>query len=58
MIILPSWNRNQGITLSIQELPDEIRDIAKPDLRLYAHVNIDAEDQHELYFENWEIIKK
>lgn len=56
MAILPSWNRNLVINLKMMELPKEIRDIAKPDLRLYAHVNIDAEDPYELYFQNWQII--
>ncbi|MBI2282445.1 MAG: hypothetical protein HYU71_01920 [Bacteroidetes bacterium] len=55
-IILPSWNRNQGINLSMDEIPVELRHLLKPDFRVYAYVNLDAEDQHELYFENWEII--
>lgn len=58
MAILPSWNRNLVINLKMMELPHEIQKIAEPDLRLYAKVNIDAEDPYELYFENWEIIKK
>jgi hypothetical protein len=58
MAILPSWNRNLVIKLNMMELPAEIQDIAEPDLRLYAHVNIDTEDPYELYFQNWEIIKK
>lgn len=57
MAILPSWNRNLVINLKMIELPEEIQEIAEPDLRLYAHVNIDAEDPYELYFQNWEIIK-
>jgi hypothetical protein len=58
MAILPSWNRNLVINLKMMELPEEIQKIAEADLRLYAHVNIDAEDPYELYFQNWEIIKK
>ena len=58
MAILPSWNRNLVINLKMIELPDEIQKIAEPDLRLYAYVNIDAEDPYELYFQNWELIKK
>ena len=57
MAILPSWNRNLVINLKMIELPLEIQSIAEADLRLYAHVNIDAEDPYELYFQNWEIIK-
>ncbi|HLP39550.1 hypothetical protein [Lacibacter sp.] len=58
MAILPSWNRNMVINLKMLELPHEIQEISEPDLRLYAQVNIDAEDPYELYFQNWEIIKK
>lgn len=58
MAILPSWNMNMVINLKMMELPEEIQQIAEPDLRLYANVNIDAEDPYELYFQNWEIIKK
>lgn len=57
MAILPSWNKDLVINLKMMELPEEIRAIAEPELRLYAHVNIDAEDPYELYFQNWEIIK-
>ena len=57
MAILPSWNMNIVINLKMIELPAAIQEIAEPDLRLYAHVNIDAEDPYELYFQNWEIIK-
>lgn len=58
MAILPSWNRNIVINLKMIELPPEIREVAEPELCLYAHVNIDAEDPYELYFQNWEMLKK
>lgn len=57
-IILPSWNRNIVIELERNEMPAEISHLAIPDSHFYASVNIDAEDSCELFFQNWEVLKK
>lgn len=53
-IIIPSWNPNEGISIAKSDLPYEVRNILKDDLRIHAEVNIEASSKNDLFFINWE----
>lgn len=53
--ILPGWNSEEIVKFEAGLLPDSIRQQATAGLRLYATVNKGAEDQAELYFENFQL---
>jgi hypothetical protein len=52
--IIPAWNPDEGVRFPLDIVPEEIRDSVKPDARIYAKVNIGAENQDELFFEDFE----
>ena len=55
-VVIPAWNPNQVINLSFNYLPDYIGQAINENVkRLYAHVNIGAYNEIDLYFDNWEI---
>jgi len=54
VVFIPSWNRSIAVDLRWSEFPDDIAKILKPDLRIHASVNLDAEDISELFFTAWE----
>lgn len=53
-VIVPAWDQKSGLRLRFVDLPDHIRKVIEPGTRLHARVNIGAEDQDELYFQDWE----
>jgi hypothetical protein len=54
LVFVPSWNSSEAIELRKAELPQELLVSLKPDLRIFAKVNIEAENVFELFFTNWE----
>jgi CheY-like chemotaxis protein len=54
VLFVPSWNRDVAVDLRRSEFPNYMQEILKPDLRVHAMVNIDAEDIAELFFTDWE----
>jgi hypothetical protein len=53
-VVVPGWDPREVIRLRIDEVPESFRSRIASGSRLYAHVNIGAESQEELFFENWE----
>jgi len=54
-IFIPGWDYQVSLSLNKLDLPKNIQDIIKPDMRIHAKVNVGAERQDELYFKDWEI---
>ncbi len=53
-VVVPAWNSDEVIRL-VHSVPEWFRPIARPGLRFHARVNIGAESQDELYFEDFEL---
>jgi hypothetical protein len=53
-VIIPSWDTNEIISLNIEDLPEKMRSVIEPDLRLHAKVNIGCESANDLFFLDWE----
>jgi CheY-like chemotaxis protein len=53
-VVVPAWDPKTGLRLRFADLPDDIREVIKPGKRLHARVNVGAEDQEEVYFQDWE----
>jgi CheY-like chemotaxis protein len=54
-VILPGWNPQEVIRLTLRTISPDVRSSVKTGVRLHAHVNIGAERQEELYFDQWEV---
>jgi ActR/RegA family two-component response regulator len=52
---VPSWNPYQAVRFPASLVPEHLRDILKPDVYLFAHVNTGAEKSDDLYFEKFEL---
>lgn len=52
--VVPAWNTRVKIRIDLDNLPENIRNLAKPDHRFHALVNIGAMDPADLYFDEWE----
>ncbi len=53
-IVLPGWNSSEVIRFPRSMIPEELHSFVQPGERFFATVNKGAEDQLELYFENFE----
>jgi CheY-like chemotaxis protein len=53
-VVLPGWNPQEVIRLTREAISSDVRSYLKAGARLHAKVNIGAERQDELYFEQWE----
>lgn len=53
-VVIPGRNMEEKITLRLDELPRNIKDLVVPDKRFHAQVNLGAESFRELYFTDWE----
>lgn len=51
--VLPGWNSQEVIEISLDMAPANMRDDIKKGRNFYADVNKGAEDQVDLYFENY-----
>lgn len=54
LVILPSRNPHGIIAMPLSAFPDAILAVLKDDYRLYAQVNLGAEDDKDLTFSDWE----
>jgi hypothetical protein len=54
-LVIPGWNSQQAIALNMNNLPDHLQKVVKPDMRLFAKVNIGNENANELFIKDWEI---
>ncbi len=53
-VIIPGWNPAEAVRLPLDLLPSPLQRAIKPGIRLHARVNVGAESQQSLYFEDWE----
>lgn len=52
---IPSWNPHKAVRFPASLIPENIRVVLKPNIRLFAHVNTGAEKPDDLYFEKFEL---
>jgi CheY-like chemotaxis protein len=52
---VPGWNPHKAVCFPTSLVPENIRDVLKPNIRLFAHVNIGAEKSDDLYFKKFEL---
>ncbi|QLE59519.1 hypothetical protein FD725_24735 [Nostoc sp. TCL26-01] len=52
---VPSWNPYKAVRFPASLIPENIRVVLKPNIRLFAHVNTGAEKSDDLYFEKFEL---
>ena len=56
-VVVPSWNPNHVINLMGAGVPEQIRNSLQAGTnRVFANVNIGAETESELFFEDWEAV--
>ncbi len=53
-VFVPGWNSDEAIKLSLAMFPEQLRQHVLPNERLFAVVNVGAENQEDLYFEAFE----
>jgi len=53
-VVLPGWNPQEVIRLTRAAIGPDVRSYIEAGARLHARVNIGAERQDELYFDQWE----
>ncbi|MCL4303712.1 MAG: hypothetical protein KJ077_48950 [Anaerolineae bacterium] len=54
-VVVPGWDSQQVIRLRLQDLPETIKKLVlEGQSRLHAKVNLGAEANEDLYFEDWE----
>jgi CheY-like chemotaxis protein len=53
-VILSGWNPEEVIRLTLKTISPEMHPYLKAGARLHSYVNIGAERQEELYFDQWE----
>lgn len=52
---VPAWNPYKAVRFPISLIPENIKDLLKPNIRLFVHVNTGAEKSDDLYFEKFEL---
>ncbi|MDF5727638.1 MAG: hypothetical protein PUP92_06255 [Rhizonema sp. PD38] len=55
---VPAWNPHKAVRFPASLMTDNIRGVLKPNIRLFAYVNIGAEKSDDLYFEKFELAPK
>ena len=53
-VVVPAWDIRAKVGIDFDNLPENIRTLAKPDHRFHAQVNTGAMDSADLYFYGWE----
>lgn len=54
-VIIPSWNPLRAVRFPLSLIPTGLQGSVVPGTRLFASVNIGAEDSQELYFDDFEL---
>lgn len=52
---VPGWNPYKAVRFPASLVPENLMDALKPNVCLFAHVNIGAEKSDDLYFEKFEL---
>jgi len=53
-VVVPGWQPSEAIRLTLDMFPEALREHVKPDERFFAVMNMGAETQEDLYFDNIE----
>ena len=53
-VVIPAWNPNEVVRLPSQVIPSTLLKELAPGSRLHAKVNLGANGNEELFFEDWE----
>jgi hypothetical protein len=53
-MIIPAWNPNQIIRIKKTDIPQKVSEKFKTRSRFHAQVNLGAESNRDIYFDNWE----
>ncbi len=53
--VIPSWNTQTVVNISVQSIPEQIRSQLKKGVRLFVRVNIGAKSAENLRFEHFEL---
>lgn len=53
-VVIPGWQSTEAIRLTRDMFPEALREHVKPDERFFAVMNLGAETQEDLYFDNIE----
>jgi len=53
-VVIPAWNSDEKVSLLLSNVPDDLQPHMTPGARFYARVNIGAERQEDLYFDEFE----
>lgn len=54
VVFVPGWQPNEAIKLTLDLFPETLREHVKPDERFFAVINLGAETQEDLYFDDIE----
>ena len=54
-VIVSGWDPHEGVKLLLADLPKKARECKEFPARFFAKVNIGADSNEDLYFEEWEI---
>jgi len=54
-VVIPGWNPQKAVRFPLSLINSDIRDKVQLECRLFAHINIGANDSEDLFFENFEI---
>lgn len=52
--VVPAWNTRVKVRIDLDNVPENIRNLVKPDYRFHALVNTGAMDSADLFFDEWE----
>lgn len=53
-VVIPGWQSDEAIRLTLDMFPEALREYVKPDERFFAVMNIGAQSQEDLYFDEIE----
>lgn len=53
-VVVPGWEPAVEVSIRLASIPNTFWKLLNPGRRLYAHVNIEAEEKSELKFDRWE----
>lgn len=54
-VLIGQWRADQEVSFPLEMVPEQIRHKVKPNELLIAHVNLDAEQPEDLYFDGFEL---
>ncbi len=53
-VLIPAWDQTEIVRVFRKNIPPEIRRSLRPNKHLHAWINVNAQNNHEIYFYGWE----